>query len=315
MKVLCSVLGFWCLLSSQVTLADIKEPIKPIPQTIKLDTQLFQLGSLIFYDKRLSKNKNVACDSCHKASEGLAENISFSTSSNGKLRNRNTQSLFNSTYLAYLHWDGKFSSLEELSRRGMKGATSNSWENILEFLKNDEQYAKIFLSIFSDGVTKNNVSKALAEYQKSYITPNSAFDQYLRGDKTAMSMKQKHGYTLFKNYGCVSCHNSMTIGGQMFAKLGQFGNYFKDRGDIKDADYGRYRVTNRESDRFKFRVPSLRNVALTAPYFHDATQKTLKDAIQTMAKYQLGRSLSEDDTFAIESFLKTLTGTFNGKPL
>ena len=304
-----TILCLCCILISSVAvIAQADEPIKPIPDFIELDKAKLNIGALLFFDKNLSKNNNVSCASCHKQAEGLTENIPFSTSSLDKLRSRNTQSLFNTAFFSYLHWDGKFTSLNDLGLRGMKGATSNEWDNILKYLKSSDVYAKLFNAVFNDGVTKSNVAQALAEYQKSFITPNSPFDLFLKGDASALSKQQVQGYRLFKNYGCISCHNSMTVGGQMFAKLGQFGDYFKDRGHIKKADYGRFNKTKLEADRYRFRVPSLRNVALTAPYFHDGSQKTLNEAVQTMAKYQLGRQLSTEDTDALVSFLVSLTG-------
>jgi len=306
-KTLC-IIFLWIELFSS---AYSSEPISPLPNTIKIDQQKYEIGALLFQDKNLSKNKNVACSSCHKASQGLAENVPFSMASTGKLRHRNTQSVFNTTFFSYLHWDGRFSSLTDLNLKGMRGATSNDWDSILKYLRANDAYVTLFSMVFREGINKKNVVSSFVEYQKSLITPNSPFDLYLKGDVSALTEQQIKGYRLFKNYGCISCHNSMTIGGQMFAKLGQFGDYFKDRGNIKHADYGRFNRTHRESDRYRFRVPSLRNVALTAPYFHDASQKTLKDAVQTMAKYQLGRELERSDTEAIVSFLKSLTGILN----
>jgi len=296
------------LIGGFMGIAEANEPIQPIPNSIEIDESKFNIGLLLFFDENLSKNNNVSCASCHKASEGLAENIPFSTSSLGKLRKRNSQSLFNTTYFSYLHWDGTFTSLNDLGLRGMKSATSNEWGEILIYLKSSDVYLKHFKAVFDDGITKLNVALALAEYQKSFITPNSPFDLYLKGDIKAINEQQIQGYRLFKNYGCISCHNSMTIGGQMFAKLGQFGDYFKDRGNVTKTDYGRFNRTKLEADRYRFRVPSLRNVALTAPYFHDASQKTLNEAVQTMAMYQLGRHLSDEDTDALVSFLESLTG-------
>jgi len=291
------------------------EPIQPIPRTLSLDQAKVNLGAKLFQDKRLSKANNIACDSCHKENIGLADEKDFSLTAKGGKRKRNTQGLFNVSLLAYLHWDGRFKNLTELSIRGTKGALGVSWDHIVLFLKSDPDYLALFNKIYAEGVTKLTASDALAEYQKSYLTPDSKFDLYLRGDNSAITAQEKNGYDLFKNYGCISCHNGIAMGGQMFAKLGQFGDYFKDRGNIKKTDYGRFNRTKKESDRFRFRVPSLRNIALTSPYFHDASQKTLDDVVQTMAKYQLGRKLSTEDADDIVSFLKTLTGKYKGRQL
>jgi cytochrome c peroxidase len=179
----------------------------------------------------------------------------------------------------------------------------------LATLKNDPRYSKKFSQIYADGVTKNNVSDAIAEFERALITPNARFDQFLRGKKHALNDKEFKGYQKFKSYGCVSCHQGINVGGNMYQTMGVMGDYFKDRKTpAREADLGRFLITGKEEDKHVFKVPSLRNVASTAPYFHDGSIPTLEAAVDTMAKYQLGRQMSKEDIESIVAFLKTLSG-------
>jgi cytochrome c peroxidase len=164
-----------------------------------------------------------------------------------------------------------------------------------------------FQAIYGDGLQPRNIQDAIATFERSLVTP-SRFDRYLRGDSGAISEQEKRGYELFKSYGCVACHQGVNVGGNMFQTFGVLGNYFKDRGNETEADLGRYTVTQNELDRHVFKVPSLRNVALTAPYFHDGTAPTLEAAVDVMFRYQLGREAPAADKTAIIMFLKSLTG-------
>ena len=185
----------------------------------------------------------------------------------------------------------------------------SNWESIIAKLKSDREYTKRFSSVYADGITPDNVRNALATFERSLVTPNSKFDRFLRGERAAISNLEKDGYRRFKSLGCVACHQGVNVGGYMFQSMGVMGNYFKDRKTpVTEADLGRFAVTKREHDKHVFRVPSLRNVELTAPYFHDGSAATLEDAVKTMAKYQLGKDISTEETRAIVAFLKTLTG-------
>jgi cytochrome c peroxidase len=187
-----------------------------------------------------------------------------------------------------------------------------TWEEIVGKLKTDAQYPAQFQAIYGGDIRPEDVRDAISIFEKSLLTPDAPFDRYLRGDTTAMTPRQIIGYGLFKQDGCIACHQGVNIGGNLFEKFGVRGDYFVHRGNITPADLGRYAQTGREADRFVFRVPSLRNVALTAPYFHDGSAKTLPDAIQTMARYQLGHTLSAPDRDAIVDFLDSLTGKRKG---
>jgi cytochrome c peroxidase len=179
---------------------------------------------------------------------------------------------------------------------------------VLAKLRADESYSRAFAGLFADGVTEANVRTAIAAFERTLTTPGSRFDRWLAGERSLLTEAEASGYERFKTAGCIACHQGRNVGGNMFQRFGVMGDYFADRGNVTKADYGRYNVTKQEQDRHVFRVPSLRNVELTAPYFHDGSAETLEQAVRVMAKYQLGRVLPEQDLASIVLFLKTLTG-------
>lgn len=191
----------------------------------------------------------------------------------------------------------------------------NDWQTVVQTLSALPTYQAAFHRVYPDGVTAANVQDALATYERTLLTPNSRFDQYLQGNTDILTLDEKYGYQRFKEYGCIACHQGANIGGNMYQKFGVMGDYFKARGNPTEADLGRYLLTKDEEDRNVFKVPSLRNVAVTAPYFHDGSAKTLEEAVDIMFKYQLGRVPSAEDKTLIIKFLKTLTGEWAGKPL
>ena len=176
----------------------------------------------------------------------------------------------------------------------------NSFENLIKTL-NASKYKKEFGRLYPEGITKETITHAIAEFEKALITPNAPFDQYLRGDKNAISVEQKEGYALFKSKGCVSCHHGQNVGGNLYNKFGVIEN-------AKSADFGRFNVTKKERDKYFFKVPSLRNVAKTAPYFHDGRTSSLSEAVKMMARYQLGRPVTEAEVMKIVAFLSSLNG-------
>ena len=182
------------------------------------------------------------------------------------------------------------------------------WPDVIAKLYRDTGYSGQFAKLYEDGINRKNVKDAIAEFVKSLITPNSRFDRWLGGDRSALTAQEERGYELFKNYGCVSCHQGANVGGNMFQVFGVLNDYFKKRGNITDADLGRYVITGNEEDRHAFKVPSLRMAALTAPYLHDGTAATLRDAVDAMFEFQLGREAPDQDKEDIVAFIKTLAG-------
>lgn len=294
------------------------EPITPIPTEMNLDPAKVVLGDRLFHDPQLSSNDSVSCGSCHLLNKGGTDHLSKSVGFLGSNTGINSPTVFNSGFHFRLNWDGRAESLEEQANgpiAAVKEMGGISWEEVVQKLKASPEYVSAFKHNYKEGISPDNIKDALASFQRSLYTPNAPFDLYLKGNKNAISSQAKKGYDLFKSYGCVSCHQGMLVGGNMFQSLGIFGDYFGDRGNIAKADYGRYNVTGKEEDRYVFKVPSLRNVVLTAPYFHDGNPQTLDEAIKLMGKYQLGVDLPQNDVNAITQFLKSLTGEYNGQKL
>jgi cytochrome c peroxidase len=305
------------LIPESMPVSQVNEPIQPIPLHIDLDEKKVTLGEKLFRDVRLSSDKKVACISCHGFDTGGVDRMTRSRGVNGQFNLVNTPTVFNSEFNFKLDWDGKHENLfmnvdsPLLSPIIMGG----KWEEIIPMLRSSPDYVKAFAKAYADGITKDNVRDAIATFEESLYTPNSRFDQFLRGKSNALTQEEKEGYNLFKEYGCVSCHQGINVGGNMFQKFGVMGDYFADRGNVTKADLGRFNVTGQEKDRYVFRVPSLRNVEITSPYFHDGTAETLEQSVNVMVKYQLGRSLKSEQLNLIIQFLKTLTGEYQGKPL
>lgn len=279
-----------------------KEPITPIPLEIEFDKEKANLGKELFFDPILSKDNTISCHSCHILEQGGDDNLQFSFGVDGKVGNMNSPTVFNSTFNFVQFWDGRAKNLQEQAQGPITNEVemAHTFEEIIKILNNTE-YKEKFRKIYKDGVTKNNITDSLAQFQKTLITPNSPFDKYLRGDKNAISKEQKQGYELFKNQGCIACHHGVNVGGNLYAKFGLIS-------ELQSDSKGRYEVTKNELDKYYFKVPTLRNIELTSPYLHDGRIEELEDIVKFMAHYQLGKSLSEEEVKKIVLFLKSLTG-------
>lgn len=297
--------------------APLDEPLKPLPDVVIHNPLQVELGRQLFNDARLSANNSVSCASCHHLEKGGVDDKPLSIGLNGTMVGVNTPTVLNAALNFKQFWNGRADSLEAQVEAVVQSPIElgNTWKAVVDTLSNDPGYHAAFNTAYPDGVTAANVQNALATYERTLLTPNSRFDLYLKGDTDILTIEEKYGYQRFKQYGCIACHQGVNIGGNMFQKFGVMGDYFKARGNPTEADQGRYLVTRDEEDRNVFKVPSLRNVALTAPYFHDASAKTLDEAVDVMFKYQLGRTPSALDKSLIIQFLKTLTGQLGGKPL
>lgn len=295
----------------------VHEPIQPVRPAEGLDPGKVELGRRLFSNPMLSRDNSISCASCHDLTQGGTNHVVYSAGVGGELNDVNTLGLFNSARNFRLFWDGRAESLEQaidISVTEPKMLAAD-WTEVVRRLNTDPAYVAAFDNIYPDGITKHNIIDALVTFDRSLVTPDSRFDRYLMGDKNAITVDEKRGYELFKSYGCISCHQGMNVGGNMFETFGVMADYFGDRGNVTKADRGRFNITGDKRDMHKFRVPSLRNVALTSPYFHDGTETTLEGAINDMATYQLGRKLSSEEVNDIVKFLKTLTGKYNGRPL
>lgn len=298
-------------------LAQSDEPIQPLPTDVRLDTKKVAIGERLFNDKRLSRDNSIACVSCHSLAKGGADGQVSATGIGGAKGPINTPTVFNSSLNFRQFWDGRAASLEEQAAGPVHNPKEmgSNWTEVLAKLARDGALVDQIKQSYPDGLQAKNIQDAISVFERSLTTPNARFDKYLRGDKSALSSDELRGYQLFKANGCVACHQGVNIGGNMFQTFGVMGDYFAKRGDATAADLGRYNVTKNEADKHVFKVPSLRNVALTAPYFHDGSAKTLGDAVDVMFKYQLGRTSSAQDKELIVKFLYTLTGERNGKSL
>lgn len=297
--------------------APLDEPLKPLPDVVVLDAPKVELGRRLFNETRLSANHTLSCASCHHLNTGGADDKPLSVGFDGHPVEVNTPTVLNASLNFKQFWDGRADTLEAQIDIVIQSPVEmgNSWSTVIDTLSSDPDYQAAFHSTYPDGVTPSNVQNALATYERTLLTPNSRFDLYLKGDTEILTLDEKYGYQRFKQYGCIACHQGVNIGGNMFQKFGVMSDYFKARGNPTAADLGRFRVTGNEEDRNVFKVPSLRNVALTAPYFHDRSAKTLEEAVDVMFTYQLGRTPSALDKSLIVQFLKTLTGELAGKPL
>ena len=233
----------------------------------------------------------------------------FAVGIKGQVGPINTPTVLNSGLNFRQFWNGRAATLEEQAAGPVHnpGEMGSNWQEVLGKLNQDAALLNQFKAIYPDGLQPKNIQDAIATFEHSLVTP-SRFDRYLNGESNAINGEEKQGYQLFKNYGCVACHQGQGVGGNMYQTFGVLGNYFKDKGKVTDADLGRFAVTKNELDRHVFKVPSLRNVELTAPYFHDGSAKTLEEAIDVMFRYQLGRTAPAADKALIVKFLKTLTG-------
>ncbi len=289
----------------------VGEPIQPIPADSHLDSNKIALGSLLFNDPRLSKDNSLSCASCHRLESGGDDGLPGAISPDGQGPGINTPTVFNARFNFRQLWDGSAESFEQQ----VDHAVHVGWNTLLQKLAGDATLARRFNRLYPDGINRANYLDALAEFEKSLVTPNARFDRYLRGDDTAISDEEKEGYRRFKQLGCITCHQGINVGGNLFQKFGIFYDYLAERGDISETDLGRFNSTGRTVDKYVFKVPALRNVEVTAPYFHDGRADTLEQAIAIMGKTQTGINLGDRDVALIAAFLKTLTGEYNGKPL
>ncbi len=292
--------------------------IKPIPRSITLDARTVALGERLFRDPLLSKDKTVACVTCHDLTSGGDDGRRVSVGMGGHEGELNAPTVFNSGLQFAQFWDGRAQTLEEQidGPLGHDSEMASSWDEVVTRLRADPDYARTFAAIYPDGVNAGNIKNAIAVFERSLLTPDGKFDRWLRGDEAALSSREKEGARLFEEFGCAFCHSGVGVGGSMFQTMGKFARYFDERGrPITAADLGRYNITGDERDRHKFKVPMLRNVELTAPYFHDGSVETLPEAVRLMARYQAGVDPTDEEVALLVDYLKTLTGTRDGRPL
>ena len=311
-----AMLAMFAALAVLANCAMAQEPIRPLPQTMAVNAPKAVLGQRLFVDKRLAQDGSVSCMSCHIFSQGGALSVTKPVGAYGKQHSLNSPSIFNTAFNFRQLLSGGVDCVEAVIDRVIQSPLvfGSTWDQVIARLTADKELTSDFKQVYPAGLNEANARDALAEYTRSLITPDAPFDRYLRGDAKAITAEEKTGYDLFKQYGCVACHQGVNVGGNMYQRFGVMDDYFERRGDVKDADFGRFNFTRREDDRFVFKVPSLRNVALTAPYFHDGSAATLNDAVDVMFRVQLGRPARQEDRALIVKFLNTLTGVMPPSP-
>jgi cytochrome c peroxidase len=289
-----------------------KNAFAPLPENAAtaeypLTPERVELGKKLYLDTRLSISNKLSCNSCHKLSTFGVDNEPTSPGHEGKRGARNSPSAFNAALHVAQFWDGRAKDVEAQALGPVLNPAEMgmpSEKEVIARLKADPKTVAAFQAAFpgeADPLTYPNVGKAIGAFERTLITP-SRFDEFLKGDEKALTPAEKAGGKLFVQTGCTACHMGATMGGQMYQKLGLVKDY-------PTTDMGRFEVTKNEADKKFFKVPSLRNVAMTGPYFHDGSVKTLEEAVSKMGEYQLGKQLSKEEVASIVTFLGSLTGT------
>ena len=287
----------------------LKQFFEPLPESI-IDEQenaaLIKLGKMLYLDPRLSVNDKISCNSCHSLSNYGVDNEPTSPGHEGKRGGRNSPTTMNAALHIAQFWDGRASDVEEQALGPILNPVEMGMPNkgdVVKKIKEVDEYKALFAEAFSEEKHPfhyNNIGVAIGAFERTLLTP-SRFDDFLKGDEDALNKSEKRGLKKFINMGCATCHNGVVIGGNSYKKIGLVEPY-------ETSDMGRYEVTKIESDKKVFKVPSLRNITKTAPYFHDGSVETLDEAIQLMAKHQLGREVGHGFVRDVKAFLGSLTG-------
>jgi len=282
------------------------EPISPIEPAKVTKPALVELGKKLFFDPRLSMSGLISCNTCHNLSIGGTDNLRTSIGHRWKDGPVNAPTVFNSSLAVAQFWDGRAANLKEQAAGPIQADIEMNMPHTLavQLLQSIPGYVAEFKRVFgTDKIDIDKVTNAIAAFEETLVTPNSRFDKWLKGDDKALSPKELAGYKLFKESGCVACHHGPAVGGTSFQKMGVLEPYAS-----KSPVVGRSAVTGRDADRMNFKVPTLRMVEYTYPYFHDGAAQTLEEAVDIMGRLQLGRKYSAEEIESIVAFLKALSG-------
>lgn len=295
------------------------EPVRPIDPSVETDPAKVALGYALFHDARLSVDNTVSCASCHDLSTAGVDNHQYSHGVDDQVGGVNAPTVYNAVYNFVQFWDGRAKTLADQAAGPPLNPiemASESFDQIIAKLAADKDFAKAFNAVYHDGLTEANITDAIEEFERTLVTPDSRFDKWLRGDDSALNADELAGYELFKKYDCATCHAGPNLGGLSYELMGLRADYFADRGlEMTNEDNGRYKETQLERDRHRFKVPGLRNVEHTWPYYHDGTRVTLEEAVRDMGIYQSGVELTDIEIDNISDFLRTLTGEYQGKKI
>ena len=313
--------GIFGLIATEAALAfDALPDQPPIPADNPMSAAKVALGKQLFFDPRLSVNGTVSCNSCHNVMSSGTDNRSVSVGVGGQKGGRSAPTVWNAAFLTAQFWDGRAATLEDQAKGPILNPIEMGMPNeqaVIDRLSKIPGYVAQFDDVFGGKLSYDNVAKAIAAYERTLLTPNSAFDLYMKGDKEALSSAAERGMKTVRDVGCTACHTGpdfagpkMPMGQGFYQKFPTFaGTEYEKKYRLAD-DLGRYTVTKSDGDRNMWRVPSWRNVALTAPYFHNGSVATLDEAVRVMAKTQLDKNLSDRQVKDIVAFLNSLTGEF-----
>ena len=294
--------------------------LQPIPDSLATDIRKVTLGRKMYNEARISLDGTLSCATCHVIDQGGADSRGTRTSEGiyGQFGGINAPTVLNAAFNVEQFWNGRAHTLADQAAGPPVNPVEmgdQTWEQICERLKEDASLVAEFQSIYPEGITQATVTDAIAEYEKTLITPNDRLDQMLKGDENALTEEEKKGLAAFMDNSCAVCHVGKTLGGQSFETLGIYEDYYAAREqsnpDIvyNDDDKGLAGFTGDTADLHRFKVPGLRNISKTSPYFHDGTQATIEDAVRAMFRFELGvKEAPESDVASISAFLRTLDG-------
>jgi len=271
-----------------------------------------ELGKKLYFDNRLSKDNTQSCNTCHNLETYGVDNLSTSPGNNGGFGTRNSPTVFNAALHISQFWDGREPDVEAQAGGPILNPVEMAMPSekvVVERLSKIDEYNTLFSKVFPDDknpITYKNIQNAIGAFERKLITP-SKFDDFIAGDLNALSTIEKEGLQLFISTGCIACHSGNVLGGNIYQKFGLYDDYWKHTKSTK-IDEGKFEVTKKESDKYIFKSPSLRNIEKTYPYFHDGSVSDLKEAVSIMAKLQLNKELPENDLNALVAFLNSLTG-------
>ncbi len=302
MRLIALVLSLMLFLPSLATATEPLPAVAPIPEDNTMTPAKIELGKMLFFDPRLSSSGVVSCATCHNPSFAFTDRVPRALGHNHQVGPRNTPTALNSAFLGSQFWDGRAATLEDQALGPIQATVemNETLPNVVARLKEIPEYRRLFEASFGgkDPVAPGNIAKAIAAFERTLITTNSPFDRYLMGDKDAITPAAKKGWELFQQKGCVGCHSGPNFTNSQFYRIQVPGS----------TDLGRFQVTKNEDDKFRFRVQTLRNIALTYPYFNNGSVWKLTDAIKIMSREMLKSETGDEEAKYIEAFLQTLTG-------
>lgn len=315
------LIGIFALTQVSIGFAQEALPTKiDVPQDNPQSKEKIHLGKMLFFEPRISLDGTISCNSCHNIMAGGVDNKSFSAGVGAKLGGRNAPTVWNSAFHSVQFWDGRAATLEEQAKGPMINPLEMAMPNheaVVSRIKKIPEYQTHFSKAFkgTDPITIDNIARAIASFERTLLTPNARFDRFSKGEKNLLTPLEKKGFEIMKSTGCFTCHSGSNFAGPrlptgtgFYMKFPTFsGSEFEKKYDLL-KDEGRFAVTKNESDKHFYRVPTLRNISETAPYFHNGSVATLDEAVRVMAKTQLNKELKDEEVKAVAAFLGTLTG-------